>query len=159
MTYLQKKFLRRQGCKALQLPLTYERGSKAMYYVYATIFTQNPNGGYLVKVPDLPGCVTGGSDLEESMKMVKDALCGCLCVLEDKNQYPQPTTQPNNFILQENQFVALIEADTTKHRIEHDNRAVRKNVSLPAWLSAKAEQSNINCSQLLQEALRERLGV
>lgn len=130
-----------------------------MHYIYPAIFTPNPNGGYVVKIPDVPGCVTGGQDLTESMKMAKDALCNCLCVLEDENEIPNLPTSPNSFKLAKGEFVALVEADTTKYRIEHDNRAIRKNVSLPAWLNAKAEQANINCSQLLQEALKERLGV
>jgi hypothetical protein len=56
-------------------------------------------------------------------------------------------------------FTALIEADTVRYRTETDNRSVRKNVSLPAWMNFKAEQANINCSQLLQDALRERLSL
>lgn len=130
-----------------------------MYYVYPALFKPNNNGGYIITVPDVSGCVTGGKTLEESMKMVKDALCGCLCVLEDENIKPEPATSPSDVELDGNSFVALIEADTTKYRSEHDNKAVRKNVSLPAWLNAKAEQAHINCSQVLQEALRERLGI
>lgn len=130
-----------------------------MYYVYPALFKQNPNGGYIVTVPDVAGCVTGGKTLEESMKMIKDALCGCLCVLEDENEPPKPATIPNKIDVGNNEFVALVEADTIKYRSENDNKSVRKNVSLPAWLNSKAEQAHINCSQVLQEALRERLGI
>ena len=130
-----------------------------MYYVLPAIFTPNPSGGYIVKVPGVPGCISGGSSLEESMQMIKDALCGCLCVLEDKKAPPISATVPGDLQLNPGEFVALIEADTIKYRAEHDNRAVRKNVSLPAWLNAKAEQANINCSQLLQDALRDKLGI
>ena len=130
-----------------------------MYYVLPAIFTPNPKGGYIVKVPGVPGCVSGGASLEESMLTIKDALCGCLCVLEDNNCAPATTPPSSDMPLSPGEFVALIEADTIKYRIEHDNRAVRKNISLPAWLNAKAEQANINCSQLLQEALKDRLGL
>jgi DNA polymerase III delta subunit len=35
---------------------------------------------------------------------------------------------------------------------------VRKNVSLPAWLSRKADEAGLSLSKVLQEALLERLG-
>jgi hypothetical protein len=34
-----------------------------------------------------------------------------------------------------------------------DNRAVRKNVSLPAWMASLADKRKINCSKVLQDAL------
>lgn len=38
-----------------------------------------------------------------------------------------------------------------------DTRAVRKNVSLPAWMATMAERRGVNCSQILQDALRQLL--
>lgn len=37
-----------------------------------------------------------------------------------------------------------------------DTRAVRKNVSLPAWMANLADKHRINCSQVLQEGLRKQ---
>ncbi|WP_228725101.1 type II toxin-antitoxin system HicB family antitoxin [Caproicibacter fermentans] len=48
-----------------------------MYYVYSAVFTKAETG-YTVEVPDVPGCVTDGSTLEEATRMIKDALGGCL---------------------------------------------------------------------------------
>ena len=39
-----------------------------------------------------------------------------------------------------------------------DTRSVRKNVSLPAWMSIMADKRHINCSQVLQDGLLQRLG-
>ena len=41
--------------------------------------------------------------------------------------------------------------------VEMDNRAIRTNVSIPAWLKGAAEAAGLNYSQVLQQALRERL--
>ena len=130
-----------------------------MYYVYPAIFEPRQGGGYMVSVPDVPGCVADGDDLKHAMEMTKAALSDCLCVLEDEGEHPVEPTSPDKFQLSDGEFVALIEADTIKHRIASDNKSVRKNVSLPAWLNAKAEQANINCSQLLQKALKEELQI
>ena len=47
----------------------------------------------------------------------------------------------------------MILIDTIKYRSEIDTHAVRKSVSLPAWMSALADQRRVNCSQVLQERL------
>jgi len=128
-----------------------------MYYVYPALFKLREKGGYIIKTPDVPGCVTSGDTVEEAFRMIKDALCACLCVLEDEGETPAPAKNPSEIETDSGDFIALIEADTTKYRSEHDNKSVRKNVSLPAWLNTKAEQANINCSQLLQQALKQEL--
>ena len=128
-----------------------------MYYVYPAIFKPNSKGGYTADIPDIPGCVTVGKTLEDSMKKIKNALCIRLCALEDEKIKPNPATKPADIILQDGSFMALIDVDTKKYRSEHQNKAVRRNVSLPAWLNARAEQAHINVSQVLQEALRKRL--
>ena len=128
-------------------------------YIYPVLFKLNPNGGYIVTAPDVLGCVVGGNSLEESMRLIKNALCDCLCVLEDEKEKLCERTEPSKIKTEKDEFIAMIEVDTVKYRAEIDNKSVRKNVSLPAWLNTKAEQNHINCSQILQEALRERLKV
>lgn len=41
---------------------------------YTVVFQKDPEGGYTVFVPLLPGCVSYGKDLEEAKKMIKDAI-------------------------------------------------------------------------------------
>ena len=41
---------------------------------YNIIFTPEPEGGFTVVVPSLPGCVTYGKSLTEARKMAKDAI-------------------------------------------------------------------------------------
>ncbi|MCL1986761.1 MAG: type II toxin-antitoxin system CcdA family antitoxin, partial [Firmicutes bacterium] len=53
--------------------------------------------------------------------------------------------------------IVTIYPDLVKNRIE--NRAVKTNVTIPAWLKEVAEEQGINFSQLLQTALKERLNL
>lgn len=53
----------------------------------------------------------------------------------------------------------MIRVDTIAYRALTDTRAVRKNVSLPAWMVNLADRQGINCSQLLQDALRKQFGI
>ncbi|MBI5188921.1 MAG: type II toxin-antitoxin system HicB family antitoxin [Nitrospirae bacterium] len=49
---------------------------KTLYY--NLIFSPEPEGGFTVIVPSLPGCVTYGKTLQEAKKMVRDAIWGYL---------------------------------------------------------------------------------
>ena len=40
-----------------------------------------------------------------------------------------------------------------------DTRAVKKMVSIPAWLAQEATENNVSLSKVLQDALKERLSV
>lgn len=41
---------------------------------YTAIFQKEPEGGYTVTVPTLPGCVTYGKNLDEAKKMAEEAI-------------------------------------------------------------------------------------
>jgi predicted RNase H-like HicB family nuclease len=41
---------------------------------YKVLLRKEPEGGYTVIVPSLPGCVTYGDTIEEAMKMAKEAI-------------------------------------------------------------------------------------
>lgn len=131
-----------------------------MYYIYPAVFTPDQECGYLVSVPDLPGCVTSGGTLEEAMHMIKDVLCICLCVYEDEKIQILPPRSIKELATDDpTAFATLIEADTIRYRMETDGRAVRTNVSLPAWLKFKAEQAGINFSQILQDGIKQKLDI
>lgn len=62
---------------------------KKNIYKYTTIFEPAEEGGYVVSVPALPGCVTQGETFEEAKEMAKDVIGGYLGVLRDnKNEIP-----------------------------------------------------------------------
>ncbi|MEA2053811.1 MAG: type II toxin-antitoxin system HicB family antitoxin [Candidatus Thermoplasmatota archaeon] len=41
---------------------------------YRILFRKEPEGGYTVIVPSLPGCITYGKDIEEAIEMAKEAI-------------------------------------------------------------------------------------
>lgn len=50
----------------------------AKTYSYQTILRPEPEGGYTVIVPSLPGCITYGKTVEQAHKMAEDAIGGYL---------------------------------------------------------------------------------
>lgn len=114
------------------------------------------DGQYFIRVPDVTGCLTSGSTIEEAIDMAKDALAGCICVLEDEGE-AMPTASNPTDIQEDGKAVVLVDIDTMRYREETDTRTIRKNVSMPAYLANLAERKGINCSQLLQNALKKEL--
>lgn len=127
-------------------------------YVYPAIFHRNDDdGSYTVFIPELPGYVTEGKDLADAIFMAQDALSMWLWMAENEGK---PTPAPNPTPEAEvPEFVNLVLADTDAYRKAHDTRLVKITVSIPAWLNAKAEQAGVNFSQILQDALKERLQI
>jgi predicted RNase H-like HicB family nuclease len=52
-------------------------------------FRQEPEGGYTVTVPALPGCLTFGETFEEALAMIDDAISGWLAVAREEG-FPIP---------------------------------------------------------------------
>lgn len=59
---------------------------------YNVIFRPEPEGGFTVIVPSLPGCITYGRDLKEAKKMAIDAIKGYIASLK-KHKEPIPTDE------------------------------------------------------------------
>jgi predicted RNase H-like HicB family nuclease len=95
-----------------------------MKYVYQAIFTPLPTGEYDVRVPDLPGCITCGTDLADAIEMAEDAIAMWLCDAED-NLEVIPLAS-NNLTVEQPKFINLVVADTDHYRKENDSRAVKK---------------------------------
>lgn len=56
---------------------------------YTVIFEPQPEGGYTVTVPALPGCITEGDTLREARKMATEAIqTWCESLVKDGIELP-----------------------------------------------------------------------
>jgi predicted RNase H-like HicB family nuclease len=61
-----------------------------MRLTYTAVLLPDSDGGYVVEVPALPGCVTHGKTLADALLMAEDAISGYLAVLhEDGDTLPR----------------------------------------------------------------------
>lgn len=112
--------------------------------------------GYWVEFPDLSGCFTNGSTLEETMEMASEALGLYLVSLAEKGtELPTPSNIED--ILVSDGHTTYVSTDMNRYR--RDTRAVKKMLSIPAWLAKEAEENNISLSKVLQDALKAQLHV
>lgn len=131
---------------------------KQDHYIFPAIFY--PDEKYIgVKFPDLPGCLTFGEDLENALAMAREALGGYLLSVEDANEpIPEPTPFAS-ITTKQGESVVLIEVWMSVIRDDERDKAVKKTITIPNWLNLKAMEAQVNFSGVMQEALREKLGV
>ena len=127
-------------------------------YAYVAVFAKESDG-YTVTFPDVPSAITSGSTLPDAIEMAEDALCLVLHDYEVNNKpLPKPSTL-ESVKVGVNEFVQYISCDTKFYHDYFAAKSVKKNLTIPANLNALAEKQGINFSQVLQEALKERLRV
>ena len=105
-------------------------------YVFPAII-EKADDGYNVSFPDIENCFTCGKTFAEAIEMAQDVLPLMLCQMED----------------------TYIVADTMRYREKYNTKAVKKTLTIPQWMNEAAAKANINFSQVLQDALREKLSV
>lgn len=126
-----------------------------MKLIYPAVFKPFSDGssGFVVEFPDLPGCVTEGKNLEEAIEMGMDAACGwVLGELEDGGKVPK-ASEYQDVVVKAEEIVNLLLLDIDAYSEQYGEKAVRKNLTIPAWLNTFAEKNNLNFSKILQEAL------
>lgn len=127
-------------------------------YVYPAIITPEEKGGYTLRFPDIPNCFTDGDTLPELLENAADVLSLMLSSMLDKGNIPDPTNTCDLHVLSL-ELVTFVVGDTDVYSKERDCRAVKKTLTIPKWLNDLAEVQNIPFSWILQEALKEKLGV
>lgn len=127
-------------------------------YSYPAIFTYEKGKEIAVTFPDLD-CATSGEDDEDALFSARELLELTMFGLEEDGE---PIPKPSKIIdikKEDNETVALIDVFMPSVRMEQNNKSVNRTVTLPAWLNAEALKYNINFSQVLQEALKEKLNI
>jgi antitoxin HicB len=108
------------------------------YYMslpYTIIVKPSPEGGYVAKIAELPGCLTQGDTLDDAVKMIEDAKAGWIdLALQDGREIPEP----------------------------NDEFSGRFNVRIPKSLHrelvARAKEENVSLNQLTTYLLSYGIG-
>lgn len=109
---------------------------------------------YWLEFPDLPGCQTYGDTLNQTMEYAMEALGGYLLVLlEEQKPIPCPS-DIQRICPEEDAFTTLVACNINQYK---DSKAVKKTLTIPAWLNDIAMDKGINFSKVLQDALLSRI--
>lgn len=138
-----------------------------MKCVYPVIFTplKDEKDTVLIEVPDLE-ILSEGFGMANAMEMARDAIgLKGICREDEGRKLTEPSmldeidVTKGTFAEEGKSFLSLVDVDFTEYRRRLDNKAVRRNVTLPNWLNQEAEKAQINVSRVLQEALMVTLNV
>lgn len=124
-----------------------------MYQIFYPVVFHPEEVGFSVTVPDIEGCFTQGSNMNEAVAMAVDAIG---LMLEDCKTYPKPSN-PADIHLELNEFMVMVPFDKAAYKKRQ--KSVKKTRSIPAWLNKAAEEAHINFSGVLQEELKRKLDI
>lgn len=126
-----------------------------MKYAYPIVIA--PAGSdYVVTVPDLD-IGTQGTSVADAMEMARDAIGMWGCFEQDEGRPIPAPRSAGEVQAAPGDIVTLVDVDFDEYRRRHENRTVRKNVTIPSWLNERAEEAGINFSAVLQDALKSQL--
>jgi len=127
-------------------------------YTFPAIFDY-ADDGISVEFPDLPGVLTCGDTEEEAYRNANEALGLHLFGLEEDDiEIPLPS-KIRALSVDKNQVVVLVNVFMPLVRSRVHRATMKKTLTIPKWINDLAEENNINFSQVLQDALKERLNV
>lgn len=122
---------------------------------YPAIFHKEDDG-FWVSFPDFPECLTEGDDMENAYDMAVEALgLAITSRKEEKEEIPAPS-DPST-INADGGTITLINFDMMEYLKKHNSKAVKKTLSIPEWLNEAASAMGLNFSQVLQEALLQKV--
>ncbi len=131
-------------------------------------FIKQVDGDYLVYVPDWDNC-TSGESLEDAISMARDMI-GVLGITyedegkelpksssyEDAREKAKKETEVMDF---SDGILTMVDVDFAEYRKQVDNRAVRKNCTVPYWMTVEADKVGLNYSKVLQDAIAKLLNL
>ena len=127
-------------------------------YIFPAIFHEAEDG-ISISFTDLPGCLPCASDMEEAFRNAKEALqLHIFGMEEDGEPIPSPSSV-SSLTCHKGDSIAMIRAWMPHFREKMLNKSTNKTVTIPRWLDILAKKEKVNYSHLLQEALKNYLGV
>lgn len=117
----------------------------------------------LVEIPDLMEVETGmtqGDSIEDAFVMADNYICICKEIYEEQGKdFPKPGDLRKIKSSDPNALIVLVPVDYELYKKVQSNLCVKKNCTIPAWLEYKAREAGLNFSAILQEGLKQALGI
>lgn len=126
---------------------------------YPAIFHTAEEGGFWITFPDIPECMTQGDDMKQAYEMAVDALGLAITSRKKAHEDIPAASQPCDLVVEQGDTCVVIEFDMRSYQKKTNSRAVKKTLSIPEWLNEEAIEKGINFSQVLQEALIQKISV
>lgn len=127
-------------------------------YIYPAVL-DFADDGITIDFPDLPGCMPCAENIEQALHNAREALGLHLFNMENDGEIIPKPTDILKIAHEKNQAVILVDVFMPTVRYAVENKAIKKTLSVPQWLDVLAREYDINFSQVLQDALMEKLKI
>ena len=126
-----------------------------MQYIYPALFKANDDG-IIVTFPDLEDTFTDGETMQEAFENAEDVPNLMLWNREEENAAIPPPSTPEKIPVPREAVPAMIKADTLVYRKRHDQKTIRRSVTLRRWLDSIARERNINDAKCHSQRMRHQ---
>ena len=123
-----------------------------MLTVYPALIHDDSDGAW-IEFPDLEGCQSFGKNIGELMENAEEALGVYIATRRESGLEIAPPSLLGE--IKGEGIKTYVSTDISKYF--RDTRAVKKMLSIPAWLAKESQIHNLSLSKILQEALLEKL--
>ena len=114
-------------------------------------------GGYAIVFPDLPGTHAQAETDAYILSEAEDSLASFLASARQVKMNIAPPSPLSSLTFAPGEFAIPVTVDLEAYLRRHDERPVKKTVSLPAWMAESADRAGLSLSKVLQESLKDRL--
>ena len=99
---------------------------------------------------------TEGDDIADAIYMARDAIGLMGITMQDTGDViPEPGSAEYKAAAGETE--TYVDIDFKEYKKKHDNKKVKKTLTISSWLNEAAEKEHINFSRTLEEALLGKL--
>ena len=97
--------------------------------------------------------------MQDAYEMAWDALgLAVVSRIENRESLP-PATEPYATTAVSDTFCIIVPFDLIAYQKKHNSKAIKKTLYIPEWLNEAATDMNVNFSQVLQDALIQKLNL
>ncbi|MDX9917966.1 MAG: type II toxin-antitoxin system HicB family antitoxin [Gudongella sp.] len=127
-------------------------------YIFPAIIALD-DGIYEVKFPDIYNCFTFGENLEDALDSARDVLELCIYDMEQDGIEIPRASKMEDINLCDGESVTWINVWMSPVRDKMENKSIKKTLTIPKWLNDIGVENELNFSQILQTAIKEKLGI
>ena len=124
--------------------------------VYPIIIKYEPDDTdypYLVTIPDLDNGMTQGKSIADAIAMAEDYI-GTTSLEESL-----PTSNYDLPQAKKDETVTLVRVNVSEYKRKHDNKVVKKTITIPNYLNELGKENGINFSEVMTNALRDKFSI
>lgn len=128
-------------------------------YTFPVVLDKNEPGFINIYFPDFDMGVTSVEVGEDPIEEAQSWLAITISELVDEGKEVPNPSSPDQISAEANQTIVFVNVWLPYHRSKEKIVYIKKTLTIPSYLDILAKESNINFSETLSNALKEKLGL